>query len=166
MCSGTAVHHLPTCWAEPEASISQNHEQKSGAEKGGEAQREVSELRVRVIPSVARDAAEAPQQVGVQPGPDTDTRIRLLPGSWGGRSPAVGDGVNKVAPVRGAQAALPPGHGSAQISEVKVRQSRKIVVVHFSFQQLVRTVDVHVQEIRRIRRDRNKDATLHAAHCS
>lgn len=73
----TAVHHLPTCWAEPEPSISQYHEQKSGAEKLGEAQREVSELGVRVIPSVTRNAAEPPQQVVVQPGPDKDTRIRM-----------------------------------------------------------------------------------------
>lgn len=72
----TAGHHLPTCWAEPEPSISQYHEQKSGAEKLGKAQREVSELGVRVIPAVTRNAAEAPQQGGVHPGPDEGTRIR------------------------------------------------------------------------------------------
>lgn len=72
----TAGLHLQTCWAEPEPSISQDQEQKSGAEELGEAQREVSELRVRVIPAVARNAAEAPQQALVQPGPDREARTR------------------------------------------------------------------------------------------
>lgn len=71
------MHHLLTCWAEPEPAISQYHEQKSGAEKLGEAQREVSELRVRVIPSVPRSAAEPPQGTGVQPASDKTTRIRI-----------------------------------------------------------------------------------------
>lgn len=65
------------CWAEPELSISQDHEQKSGAEKLREAQREVSELRVGVIPPVTRSAAEPPQQPRVQSGPDQHTRVRM-----------------------------------------------------------------------------------------
>lgn len=77
--AATAVHRLTTCWAEPETAISQHHEQKSGAEELREAQREVSELRVRVIPPVTGNAAEPPQLVGVQPGPDKDAGIRPAP---------------------------------------------------------------------------------------
>lgn len=77
----TAVLNSQTCWAEPEPSISQDQEQESGAEELGEAQREVSELRVRVIPAVARNAAEAPQQAVVQPGPDREARTGRA--EWG-----------------------------------------------------------------------------------
>lgn len=77
MCTVTAAPQCGlACWAESEMSISQDHEQKSGAEKLGEAQREVSELRVGVIPPVTRSAAEPPQQPRVQSGPDKHTRVR------------------------------------------------------------------------------------------
>lgn len=56
-----------TCWAEPEPSISQHHEQRFPAEKRREAQRDVSVLCVRIIPSVACSAAEPPQQESLQP---------------------------------------------------------------------------------------------------
>lgn len=93
-------------------------------------------------------------------------RMRLSSGTCSRSSPAVHDGVNNVALVCGVQAALPPSRSSAQVFEVKVRERRKFIGVDFSFQQLVWTVEVHVEEICRIRRDRDKDATLHTAHCS
>lgn len=88
-------------------------------------------------------------------------------GGVGTSLPAVDHRVRDVTPVRGADAAAPPSHSSAQVFQVKVRETRKFVVVEFaSLQQLVRSVDVNVQEIRGTRRDRNKEATLRAPHCS
>ena len=93
-----------------------------------------------------------------------NSRIRLCKSY--GSSPAVDDGVKNVAPAGDVQGDLPPNHSLAQIFEVKIRGTRKFVVVHCSFQALVWTVDVHVEGICRIHSDRNKDAPLHSAHCS
>lgn len=66
----SVLHYGLTSWAEPELSVSQDHEQEPGAEELGEAQREVSGLRVGVVPAVTRRAAEPPQEQSVQPAPD------------------------------------------------------------------------------------------------
>lgn len=64
-----------TCWAEPEMSISQHHKQQLPAEKLRDAQRDVSELGVRIIPPVTRSAAEPPQQRSLQSSRDKHTEL-------------------------------------------------------------------------------------------
>lgn len=91
---------------------------------------------------------------------------RLSKWAPGQASPAVDDRVQNAAPVGGPRAALAPSHSFAQVFEVKIRETGKFVVVEFiSFEELVRTVDVHVHEICGTRRDRRQDATLHVPHC-
>lgn len=107
--------------------------------------------------------AECPVCAGQTPESE-DTRLIKWPLDQD--SPAVDDRVQNAAPVGGPEAALPPSHSFAQVFQVKIRETRKFVVVEFiSFEELVWTVDVHVHEICRTRRDRCQDATLHFPHC-
>lgn len=81
-------------------------------------------------------------------------------------SPAVGDRVGDViGAVRRVQTASPPARGSPRTPEVEVGGRREAAAAqHARFQQLVRPVDVDVEDTEGARGQGGGDTTLHAPH--